>query len=68
MTFTARTDRRLVRSTHHSNRFVLAEITAPRPPSRPQDSTLGSRRASATMRASTSLRTRTTSATDASLY
>jgi Ca-activated chloride channel family protein len=29
MTFTARTDRYLIRSTYRSNRFVLAEITAP---------------------------------------
>ena len=29
MTFTARSDRRYIRSTYRSNRFVLAEITAP---------------------------------------
>ena len=29
MTFTARTDRRLVRPTHRSHRFILAQVTAP---------------------------------------
>ena len=34
MTFTARTDRRFIRSTYRSNRFVLAEIDAPAGPPR----------------------------------